>query len=80
MDLTLSDMPKGNPEYVKSCQKSEKEWKIYRVFMKTLPMGGPEGNQTVLSGADPKDFFFKDNLWIFYCLYQTLGLQTKVWI
>ena len=32
-----------------------KQWKMHRVVWKMLPSGGPEGNQTVLRGAAPKD-------------------------
>ena len=69
LDLTLSDLPIGNPKYVLSCpwatlgqiicgisiKKSEKICKIPGVFWKNLPMGGLLGNQTVFWGCAPED-------------------------
>ena len=36
-------------------QKSEKQWKVLRVFLKNLPTGGPLGNQTYLLGCAPQE-------------------------
>ena len=36
-------------------QKSEKQWKVLRVCLENLPMGGPSGNQTFLWGCAPQE-------------------------
>ena len=35
-------------------QKSEKQWKVLRVCLEKLLMGGPPGNQTFLRGCTPQ--------------------------
>ena len=36
-------------------QKSEKQWKVLKVCLENLPMGGPSGNQTFLWGCAPQE-------------------------